>query len=136
MTKHRLEEAHIDQRTWDNMSDRRVHSFMNDYPASRMWLARMASVLQSDVSASTAGQRFMNEEGTFTGQKRDTTPLLAEMKDSGYTWQQMSDVFGKMAEVFENGDLEVKVPGNRHLEAGGTDTGQGRNRGIHRHERH
>lgn len=106
----RLGEAHIDQRTWENMSDRRVHSFMNDYPASRMWLARMASVLQSDVSASTAGQRFMNEEGTFIGQKRDTTPLLAEMKDSGYTWQQMSDVFGKMAEVFENGDLEVKVP--------------------------
>ncbi len=106
----RLEEAHIDQRTWDNMSDRRVHSFMNDYPASRIWLARMASVLQSDVSASTAGQRFMNEEGTFMGQKRDTTPLLAEMKDSGYTWQQMSDVFGKMAEVFENGDLEGKVP--------------------------
>ena len=106
----RLEEAHIDQRTWDNMSDRRVHSFMNDYPASRMWLARMASILQSDVTASTAGQRFMNEEGTFMGQKRDTTPLLAEMKDSGYTWQQMSDVFGKMAEVFENGDLEGKVP--------------------------
>ena len=106
----RLEEAHIDQRTWDNMSDRRVHSFMNDYPASRMWLARMASVLQSDVTASTAGQRFMNEEGTFMGQKRDTTPLLAEMKDSGYTWQQMADVFGKMAEVFENGDLEGKVP--------------------------
>ena len=105
-----LEEAHIDQRTWDNMSDRRVHSFMNDYPASRMWLARMASVLQSDVTASTAGQRFMNEEGTFMGQKRDTTPLLAEMKDSGYTWQQMADVFGKMAEVFENGDLEGKVP--------------------------
>ena len=105
-----LEEAHIDQRTWDNMSDRRVHSFMNDYPASRIWLARMASVLQSDVTASTAGQRFMNEEGTFMGQKRDTTPLLAEMKDSGYTWQQMSDVFGKMAEVFENGDLEGKVP--------------------------
>lgn len=106
----RLEEAHIDQRTWDNMSDRRVHSFMNDYPASRIWLARMASVLQSDVAASTAGQRFMTEEGTFIGQKRDTTPLLAEMKDSGYTWQQMADVFGKMAEVFENGDLEVKVP--------------------------
>lgn len=106
----RLGEAHIDQRTWENMSDRRVHSFMNDYPASRMWLARMASVLQSDVTASTAGQRFMNEEGTFMGQKRDTTPLLAEMKDSGYTWQQMSDVFGKMAEVFENGDLEGKVP--------------------------
>ena len=106
----RLGEAHIDQRTWDNMSDRRVHSFMNDYPASRMWLARMASVLQSDVTASTAGQRFMNEKGTFMGQKRDTTPLLAEMKDSGYTWQQMSDVFGKMAEVFENGDLEGKVP--------------------------
>ena len=106
----RLEEAHIDQRTWDNMSDRRVHSFMNDYPASRIWLARMASVLQSDVAATTAGQRFMNEEETFTGQKRDTTPLLAEMKDSGYTWQQMSDVFGKMAEVFENGDLEVNVP--------------------------
>ena len=106
----RLEEAHIDQRTWDNMSDRRVHSFMNDYPASRIWLARMASVLQSDVSATTAGQRFMNEEGTFMGQKRDTTPLLAEMKDSGYTWQQMADVFGKMAEVFENGDLEGKVP--------------------------
>lgn len=106
----RLGEAHIDQRTWENMSDRRVHSFMNDYPASRIWLARMASVLQSDVTASTAGQRFMNEEGTFMGQKRDTTPLLAEMKDSGYTWQQMSDVFGKMAEVFENGDLEGKVP--------------------------
>ena len=106
----RLEEAHIDQRTWESMSDRRVHSFMNDYPASRIWLAQMASVLQSDVAASTAGQRFMNEEGTFIGQKRDTTPLLAEMKDSGYTWQQMSDVFGKMAEVFENGDLEVKVP--------------------------
>lgn len=106
----RLGEAHIDQRTWENISDRRVHSFMNDYPASRMWLARMASVLQSDVSDSTAGQRFMNEEGTFMGQKRDTTPLLAEMKDSGYTWQQMSDVFGKMAEVFENGDLEGKVP--------------------------
>lgn len=106
----RLDEAHIDQRSWENMSDRRVHSFMNDYPASRMWLTRMASVLQSDVTASTAGQRFMNEEGTFTGQKRDTTPLLAEMKDSGYTWQQMADVFGKMAEVFENGDLEGKVP--------------------------
>lgn len=106
----RLGEAHIDQRTWDNMSDRRVHSFMNDYPASRIWLARMASVLQSDVAATTAGQRFMNEEGTFMGQKRDTTPLLAEMKDSGYTWQQMADVFGKMAEVFENGDLEGKVP--------------------------
>ena len=106
----RLVEAHIDQRTWENMSNRRVHSFMNDYPASRIWLARMASVLQSDVTASTAGQRFMNEEGTFTGQKRDTTPLLAEMKDSGYTWQQMADVFGKMAEVFENGDLEGKVP--------------------------
>lgn len=106
----RLGEAHIDQRTWENMSDRRVHSFMNDYPASRMWLARMASVLQSDVTASTAGQRFMNEEGTFMGQKRDTTPLLAEMKDGGYTWQQMADVFGKMAEVFENGDLEGKVP--------------------------
>lgn len=106
----RLGEAHIDQRTWENMSDRRVHSFMNDYPASRMWLARMASILQSDVTASTAGQRFMNEEGTFMGQKRDTTPLLAEMKDSGYTWQQMADVFGKMAEVFENGDLEGKVP--------------------------
>ena len=70
----------------------------------------MASVLQSDVAASTAGQRFMTEEGTFIGQKRDTTPLLAEMKDSGYTRQQMSDVFGKMSEVFENGDLEVKVP--------------------------
>ena len=106
----RLGEAHIDQRSWENMSDRRVHSFMNDYPASRMWLARMASILQSDVTASTAGQRFMNEEGTFMGQKRDTTPLLAEMKDSGYTWQQMADVFGKMAEVFENGDLEGKVP--------------------------
>ena len=106
----RLGEAHIDQRSWENMSDRRVHSFMNDYPASRMWLARMASILQRDVTASTAGQRFMNEEGTFMGQKRDTTPLLAEMKDSGYTWQQMADVFGKMAEVFENGDLEGKVP--------------------------
>lgn len=58
----------------------------------------------------------MNAEGEWNGQKRQTTDLLAYLKDEGkWTWDQIGAALDKIASFYENGDLETDMPNSRRI---------------------
>ena len=109
-------EAHIDQRDWENVADDNVRAFQNDYKFARNWMGLAARALRYDVDATLPGMRFMNAEGEWNGQKRQTTDLLAYLKDEGkWTWDQIGAALDKIASFYENGDLETDMPNSRRI---------------------
>lgn len=109
----RIAETHIDNRTWENVGDRSVKAFMNEYRGARSYMYPALQVLRSDVRDSTRGERLMirDEEGYaqgMTGQQRETTDQIAELKDQGYTWEQVSETL----DMLEN---ELRASGEENM---------------------
>ena len=106
-------EAHIDNRTWESVAEKNVEPFENDYRIARSYMGMAAKTLLQDANESVPGKRFMNAEGEWSGQKRMTTPVLAELMDkSGWTWDRLKSGLTKISDAFDAGDLENKLPNN------------------------
>lgn len=103
-------EVHIDNRTWENVGDRSVKAFMNEYRGARSFMLPALQILRSDVLDSTRGERMMirDEDGrieSVTGQHRQTTEQIAELKDRGYTWERLEEALTAMeSELRANGE--------------------------------
>lgn len=102
---------HIDMRTMENVGDTAVSSFMNEHRKSRPFFTAAANFVAEDAYASVSGERFMDEDGNWSGQKRITTDALASLKDNyGYTWQQIKDTLSRIANMFDSVDQEAEMP--------------------------
>lgn len=106
-------EAHIDNRTWESVAEKSVEPFQNDYRIARSYMGVAAKTLLQDANESVPGKRFMNAEGEWRGQKRITTPVLAELMDKGgWSWDRLKSGLTKISDAFDAGDLENKLPNN------------------------
>ena len=106
-------EAHIDNRTWESVAEKSVEPFQNDYRIARSYMGVAAKTLLQDANESVPGKRFMNAEGEWSGQKRMTTPVLAELMDKGgWSWDRLKSGLTKISDAFDAGDLENKLPNN------------------------
>lgn len=84
--------AHIDNRDAASVSSRRQNAFQYDNPELQPYMSEAAYTLIGDVSNTTRGERFPTDEygQQWTGVKRNTTPMIAEMKDTyGMTYDQI-----------------------------------------------
>ena len=106
-------EVHIDNRTWESVAEKSVEPFQNDYRIARSYMGVAAKTLLQDANESVPGKRFMNTEGEWSGQKRMTTPVLAELMDNGgWSWDRLKSGLTKISDAFDAGDLENKLPNN------------------------
>lgn len=105
---------HIDERSWDSVKRSGSELFCvetNDGTIRKMYKIAANLILQ-DVADSTRGQRtfIYNEDGTLaqvTGQKRDTTPLLAELRDErGWSWDRIQTAFEAFGDM-DTGDFST-----------------------------
>ena len=105
---------HIDERSWDSVKRSGSELFCvetNDVTIRKMYKIAANLILQ-DVADSTRGQRtfIYNEDGTLaqvTGQKRDTTPLLAELRDErGWSWDRIQTAFEAFGDM-DTGDFST-----------------------------
>lgn len=108
-------ETHIDNRTWENVGERSVKAFMNEYRGVRAYMYPALQILRSDVRDSTRGERLMirDEEGyaqSMTGQQRETTDQIAELKDRGYTWEQLSETLDMLENELRASGEENALP--------------------------
>ena len=104
-------ETHIDNRTWENVGDRGVKAFQNEYKYARMYMGPAAKALLADANASLPGERYRTMDGEWGGQQRQTTEVLAELKDrGGWSWEQLKTALGVMADRYDVGDLEQEIP--------------------------
>lgn len=104
-------ETHIDNRTWEAMGERGVRAFMNEYKYARSYMGPAAKALLQDANASLPGERYRTADGDWGGQKRQTTDVLAELKDrGGWTWEQLKDALGTISDIYDDGDLETEIP--------------------------
>lgn len=107
----RRAETHIDNRTWENVGDRGVKAFQNEYKYARMYMGPAAKALLADANASLPGERYRTADGEWGGQQRQTTEVLAELKDrGGWSWEQLKAALGVMADRYDVGDLEREIP--------------------------
>ena len=105
---------HIDERSWDSVKRSGSELFCvetNDVTIRELYKTAANLILQ-DVADSTRGQRtfIYNADGTLaqvTGQKRDTTPMLAELRDErGWSWDRIQTAFEAFADM-DTGDFST-----------------------------
>lgn len=105
---------HIDERSWDSVKRSGSELFCvetNDVTIRELYKMAANLILQ-DVADSTRGQRtfIYNADGTLaqvTGQKRDTTPMLAELRDErGWSWDRIQTAFEAFADM-DTGDFST-----------------------------
>lgn len=105
---------HIDERSWDSIKRSGSDLFCvetNDRTIRELYKTAANLILQ-DVADSTRGQRtfIYNADGTLaqvTGQKRDTTPMLAELRDErGWSWDRIQTAFEAFADM-DTGDFST-----------------------------
>ncbi|MBR0428244.1 MAG: hypothetical protein IJK18_08625 [Clostridia bacterium] len=76
----------MEQRTFENVSDKNVKSYQTENPEVSQEIQEMAYNFQEDLSNSTFGERYKAGD-EWTGTKRSTTKELAEIKDdTGASW--------------------------------------------------
>ncbi len=78
--------TNMEQRNWNNVSDKNVKSYQTENPEVSQEIQEMAYNFQEDLANSTFGERYKAGE-EWTGTKRSTTKELAEIKDdTGASW--------------------------------------------------
>ncbi len=76
----------MEQRTFENVSDKNVKSYQTENPEVSQEIQEMAYNFQEDLASSTFGERYKAGD-EWTGTKRSTTKELAEIKDdTGASW--------------------------------------------------
>lgn len=105
-------EAHIDQRTWAEVGDRKVNAFLNDYKYARIYMPSAASVLAADLQNSTKGERFMTPDGEWNGQKRMTTGIIADALDNGMTWDGLQNAVQTIMNVMNDAGQDGEMRSN------------------------
>ena len=79
----------MEQRNWNNVSDKNIKSYQTENPEVRQEIQDMANSFQEDLANSTFGERYKTGE-EWTGVKRSTTKELAEIKDdTGASWSKI-----------------------------------------------
>ena len=92
------------QRNSSNISDKSIAPFVVEHKsdeAIRDYFAFAAELLAEDLADSTPGQRFMLGDGSWTGQKRSTTPEIASLLDNGISYEKLSSILT----AFQNHDI-------------------------------
>ena len=78
--------TNMEQRNWNNVSDKNVKSYQTENPEVSQEIQEMAYNFQEDLTNSTFGERYKAGD-EWTGTKRSTTKELAEIKDdTGASW--------------------------------------------------
>ena len=78
--------TNMEQRNWNNVSDKNVKSYQTENPEVSQEIQKMAYNFQEDLANSTFGERYKAGD-EWTGTKRSTTKELAEIKDdTGASW--------------------------------------------------
>lgn len=76
----------MEQRTFENVSDKNIKSYQTENPEVSQEIQEMAYNFQEDLANSTFGERYKAGD-EWTGTKRSTTKELAEIKDdTGASW--------------------------------------------------
>lgn len=96
-------------RNTDNIKERGMKPFVLENESSLEYMQAAAEILLEDFGKSTPGQRIMLGDGTWTGQKRSTTPEIASLLDMGVTYTSLE----KIIRAYADGDTEYirKHPG-------------------------
>ena len=89
----------MENRTIENVSDKKVKSYQTDFPDIAPEIQEMANNFQEDLANSIPGERYKIGD-KWTGQKRSTTNELAQIKDeTNASWERI----GKALEDIANG---------------------------------
>lgn len=92
--------AHIDARTEDSVRSVDIDLFCNEVEEAQVGFAAAAKMLLHDVNNSISGQKFFTGDGEVTGQKRQTSDLLARMKDeTNWTWDNIRKSLQQFADM-------------------------------------
>ena len=81
------ESVFIDDRTWQDVSSRKVKAFQYENPEVKPFYKSIAQELRGDVTNTVKGERFstgdfMDNTQQFTGTKRYTSEAIARIKDT------------------------------------------------------
>lgn len=93
----------MSQRDIESIKDRKMRPIALDNPQAYSFFQMAAAILEEDLAMSTEGGRMPLGEDMreWTGWKRNTTELIANLKDSsGMTWARLR----AMATAYANGD--------------------------------
>ena len=95
----------MEDRTVENVSDKNVKSYQSDFPEIATDIQEMAVNFQEDLANSIPGERYRTGD-TWTGQKRNTTTELAEIKDeTGASWDKIGQALEDISKG--NGDYAL-----------------------------
>lgn len=111
-----LKSAHIDQRSRESIRSEDKTLFCSEVEEAQIAYAEAANILLDDLEQSAPGQKFYiwDEMGdlTVTGQKRVTSELLADIKDTtGWTWDKIKSTLQQFSDM-GNAEKEFRVPKN------------------------
>lgn len=109
------ESLFIDDRTWDDVSSRKVKAFQFEHPEVKPFYKTIAQELLSDIKNTTKGERTSIHDGverTWTGTKRFTSEAIARIKDvTGATYDKIEDALHRIIndQGAENVALSKKI---------------------------
>jgi len=99
----------MEDRTNENVSDKNIKSYQEEHPEIKEEIQSMADMFLEDVANSTEGKRYKAGD-TWTGQKRSTTKLLAQIKDeTGATWNNITKALNDISKGNANYSLAKKI---------------------------
>lgn len=90
---------HIDNRDYGSVGNPKVKSFQYNNPELQPFIREGLQALADDLDRSTPGERYYNgldpngvgSQGLWSGQKRHTTPEIAELKDTyNMSWEDLN----------------------------------------------
>ena len=111
------ESVFIDDRTWQDVSSRKVKAFQYENPEVKPFYKSIAQELRGDVTNTVKGERFstgdfMDNTQQFTGTKRYTSEAIARIKDTtGATYDEIDNALKRIIndEGQENIALAKKI---------------------------
>lgn len=111
-----LKSAHIDQRSMESIRSEDKTLFCSEVEEAQVAYAEAAGILLNDLEQSAPGQKFYiwDEMGdlTVTGQKRFTSELLADIKDTtGWTWDKIKSTLQQFSDMGK-AEKGFRVPKN------------------------
>lgn len=99
----------MEDRTNENVSDKNIKSYQEEHPEIKEEIQSMADMFLEDVANSTEGKRYKAGD-KWTGQKRSTTKLLAQIKDeTGATWNNITKALNDISKGNANYSLAKKI---------------------------
>ena len=113
----KTESVFIDDRTWQDVSSRKVKAFQYENPEVKPFYKSIAQELRGDVTNTVKGERFstgdfMDNTQQFTGTKRYTSEAIARIKDTtGATYDEIDNALKRIIndEGQENIALAKKI---------------------------